>query len=398
MADQALSDDSSAVYTCIACQVAFPTAQGQRNHYQSEWHRYNLKRKVVNLPHVTAEAFHAKSQAREEKAAETKKIIETATTYCSDCRKSFGSSNQYENHLQSKKHKETASKQELKKETKEVLAQKSNSKNPHRQEIEMTVPENATEEEINALIDEKIKAAPRLNETDCLFCSHTSETFEDNMTHMTHTHSLFIPDIDYLVDLRGLIRYLGEKITVGNVCIFCNGKGREMRSTEAVRKHMADKGHCKIAYEEDDDAAELVDFYDFSSSYPQPEEGEDVDIDAELENLTQSLTLADDEMSLVLPNGSIVGHRHLKRYYDQRLKPAETRDSILINKLIGQYSESPEFESMRHANNSKLLLTDGRQHLRTAERYKDLRQTHEYQTKVGINQNRLQKHFRIQII
>lgn len=58
------------------------------------------------------------------------------------------------------------------------------------------------------------------------------------MTHMTTTHSLFIPDIEYLVDLRGLIRYLGEKITVGNVCLFCNGKGRGMRSIEAVRKHM----------------------------------------------------------------------------------------------------------------------------------------------------------------
>lgn len=68
----------------------------------------------------------------------------------------------------------------------------------------------------------------------------------------------------------------------------------------------------------------MVDFYDFSSSYPQIE-GEDVDIDAELENLTASLTLADDEMSLVLPNGAVVGHRHMKRYYDQKLKPEEVR-------------------------------------------------------------------------
>jgi len=74
--------------------------------------------------------------------------------------------------------------------------------------------------------------------TDCLFCNHKAETFEDNMTHMTNVHSLFIPDIEYLVDLRGMIRYLGEKITVGNVCIFCNGKGRGMKSVDAVRKHM----------------------------------------------------------------------------------------------------------------------------------------------------------------
>lgn len=101
-----------------------------------------------------------------------------------------------------------------------------------------------------------------------------------------------------------------------------------MRKTPlTLRIKQNDKGHCKIAYEEDDDAAELVDFYDFSSSYPQIEgDDQEVDIDAELENLTASLTLADDEMSLVLPNGSVVGHRHMKRYYDQKLKPEEVRN------------------------------------------------------------------------
>lgn len=95
-----------------------------------------------------------------------------------------------------------------------------------------------------------------------------------------------------------------------------------------IREKQIDKGHCKIAYEDDDDAAELVDFYDFSSSYPQPEEGEEVDVDAELTQLAQGLTLADDEMSLVLPNGSVVGHRHLKRYYDQKLKPEEVKRDL----------------------------------------------------------------------
>ena len=141
----------------------------------------------------------------------------------------------------------------------------------------------------------------------------------------------------------------------------------------------------------------MVDFYDFSSSYPQID-GESVDVDAELEGLVASLTLADDEMSLVLPNGSVVGNRHMKRYYDQKLKPEETRDSILINKLIGQYSDSPAFESMRNSNNNRLLLTDGRHGMRPTEAFKDLRTKHEYTTKVGMNQNRLQKHFRIQII
>ena len=30
--------------------------------------------------------------------------------------------------------------------------------------------------------------------------------------HMTKLHGLFLPDIEYLVDLPGLLGYLGEKV------------------------------------------------------------------------------------------------------------------------------------------------------------------------------------------
>lgn len=112
------------------------------------------------------------------------------------------------------------------------------SKPPAYMPMSMTFTEDMTEEEINAKIDEKIKMARRLGETECLFCNHNADTFEDNMQHMTIQHSFFIPDIEYLVDLKGLIKYLGEKLSIGNTCLYCNGKGRELRSLEAVRKHM----------------------------------------------------------------------------------------------------------------------------------------------------------------
>lgn len=139
--------------------------------------------------------------------------------------------------MKSKKHKEVAAK-EAAKPTKVATVTDNESVKTSEANVDLRITEETTEEEMNAMIDEKIKNAPRLEETDCLFCTHKSETFEENMTHMTATHSLFIPDIEFLTDLRGLIRYLGEKISVGNVCIFCNGKGRGMRSVDAVRKHM----------------------------------------------------------------------------------------------------------------------------------------------------------------
>lgn len=46
--------------------------------------------------------------------------------------------------------------------------------------------------------------------TDCLFCSHHSKSLMKNLSHMTKVHSFFIPDVEFLVDLKGLIGYLGE--------------------------------------------------------------------------------------------------------------------------------------------------------------------------------------------
>ena len=45
---------------------------------------------------------------------------------------------------------------------------------------------------------------------ECLFCSHMSKSLEKNMKHMTVEHSFFVPDAEYLIDLEGLISYLGE--------------------------------------------------------------------------------------------------------------------------------------------------------------------------------------------
>ncbi|KAG1436815.1 hypothetical protein G6F56_013396 [Rhizopus delemar] len=61
MSDQEQSSSGSA-FTCISCQVAFQSAESQRKHYQSEWHRYNLKRKVVSLPPVPLSQFNAKAE------------------------------------------------------------------------------------------------------------------------------------------------------------------------------------------------------------------------------------------------------------------------------------------------------------------------------------------------
>lgn len=51
------------------------------------------------------------------------------------------------------------------------------------------------------------------------------------------------------------------------ICLWCNDRGRTFYSLDAVRKHMNDKGHCKLLHE-GLALAEYAEYYDYSSSYP----------------------------------------------------------------------------------------------------------------------------------
>uniref|UniRef100_A0A3Q3JBP0 Cytoplasmic 60S subunit biogenesis factor ZNF622 n=1 Tax=Monopterus albus TaxID=43700 RepID=A0A3Q3JBP0_MONAL len=100
-----------ASYTCISCRVAFADGEVQRAHYKTDWHRYNLKRKVANMPPVTAENFQERVLAQ--RAAAEQQLNDTALTEgCAICNKKFSTANAYQNHLQSHKHQQ-AEKQAL---------------------------------------------------------------------------------------------------------------------------------------------------------------------------------------------------------------------------------------------------------------------------------------------
>lgn len=112
------------------------------------------------------------------------------------------------------------------------------------------------------------------------------------MHHMTVKHSFFIPDAEYLSDKAGLITYLSQKLTDQHACLWCyssrlhvpseDNKG-VYRSLRDVRRHMLDKGHCKILYE-DGAEREIEQFYDF-----QPDgSGEDIQVKAVKKTQLQS--------------------------------------------------------------------------------------------------------------
>uniref|UniRef100_A0AAR5PV31 C2H2-type domain-containing protein n=1 Tax=Dendroctonus ponderosae TaxID=77166 RepID=A0AAR5PV31_DENPD len=126
--------------------------------------------------------------------------------YCNVCGKSFGTDNAYENHINSKKHKEKAAHFT-------GAEQSTRARSP--------VPVEPTEISIDPgeNEDDWDDVDNPIDNNDSIFCLKHSKSFMDNLDHMTIVHSFFIPDIEYCSDVQGLLSYLGSKISAGFMCL-----------------------------------------------------------------------------------------------------------------------------------------------------------------------------------
>nr|GFA10551.1 zinc finger protein [Tanacetum cinerariifolium] len=52
-----MAGGESSSLACNTCNTNFCNENDQKNHYKSEWHRYNLKCKIAGVPGVTKALF-----------------------------------------------------------------------------------------------------------------------------------------------------------------------------------------------------------------------------------------------------------------------------------------------------------------------------------------------------
>lgn len=195
------------------CNVKFQNADIQREHYKTDWHRYNLKRRVGDLPPVTAEEFQKRVLQQRVSDEQAQQEI---SLYCTVCRKQFITDKSHANHLNSKKHKENV-----------VIAEKKGQILGGQADIPMkqsqTKVESADDDEDDMDIEEVDSDEwdedfeNPIEKNDCIFCGHHSEDLVENVKHMSTVHSFFIPDTEYITDLEGLLLYLGEKVARGKL-------------------------------------------------------------------------------------------------------------------------------------------------------------------------------------
>jgi len=126
---------------------------------------------------------------------------------------------------------------------------------------EAEAKKKATITEAKTFKEEIERGDPTKDNTVCLFCPHKSETFEDNLKHMSMKHGFFILEEKNCINLKGLFKYLAEKIYVDKLCIFYDyEKCGKFKTAQAVQNHMCDVGHCRMNQDLFD---EYDKFYDF---------------------------------------------------------------------------------------------------------------------------------------
>lgn len=396
-------------FTCSSCHCVFNDAESQKAHYQSDWHRYNLRRKVQEMPPVTQEAYLARIDAAQKNNRDVKgdPRVESssgaAPTYdCKCCKKTFASLNSYENHLKSKKHMEQASKpqaNQIPDTTKQLEEEHGRDQSTplHQAANQLYLDPNCSEEQILEAIKSKLAIARRLRAEECIFCNSSSLSFEENMEHMVKEHSLYIPDLEFVEDLPGLIQYLGDKVSVAHCCLYCPSSVQPFSGLEAVRRHMVDKGHSKIRFDPEDGMEELAEFYNYEQIVSDDDDENFVDVDRDEEEyyLEQegSLIISPDETELILPSGKRLGHRAYRVYYKQniRIEPTPERQSRRgeHQALVARMSDHYMAMGLAQPAEQRRHLIDQR---RDMERRKD------WDNRMGVRNNKiLQEYFRYQL-
>ncbi|OMO86130.1 Zinc finger, C2H2-like protein [Corchorus capsularis] len=322
--------------------------------------------KVAGVPGVTEALFLAKQAAL---AQEKDKQNEAPMLYsCGLCGKGYRSSKAYAQHLKSRTHLVRASQgtnnPEEEKAIIKPLPPRAVSKPPQPRDrddeesedewVEVDPEEDLVGQAANSLTDLNVNEEASADDMDtddedgeeldpccCFMCDKDHDTLESCMVHMHKFHGFFIPDVEYLKDPEGLLTYLGLKVKRDFMCLYCNERCHAFSSLEAVRKHMAAKGHCKVHYGDgdEDEEAELEEFYDYSSSY--------VD-----ESGKQLVAVGDMGNNVELGGGSeliisrrtdrgittrTLGSREYLRYYRQKPRPSPANNMAITAALAARY-------------------------------------------------------------
>ena len=217
---------------CNHCLYVSKTYEEMKEHYKSEFHKYNLNRVTMNLAPLSFEDYKRKKEFFMKKMEEKKKLEETikiqqSNLYCEICNKKFNSRKKLDEHLISKTHLKNKNKKEehQKQEENNEISTSSKENENKNKKLE---PEKTTLDDV----------------TICLFCNIKNENLKENMYHMVKTHKLDIPFVLYIKSYTDLLKLLAKKIFSYHACLTCDTQ--KFESIRSLQSHMLAKSHTSI--------------------------------------------------------------------------------------------------------------------------------------------------------
>ena len=313
---------------CNHCLYVSKTYEEMKEHYKSEFHKYNLNRVTMNLAPLSYEDYKRKKdffmkKMEEKKKAEESLKLKSQNLFCEICSKKFNSSKKLEEHLNSKNHLKNKAKKD--EEKKDEISEISTSSKNEIKEPKNKEPEKTTLDDI----------------TCCLFCNFKSDNLKNNFYHMVQMHNLEIPFIFYIKNYEELIKILAKKIFVYHACFTCDTQRFE--TIRSLQRHMLSKGHTVINDKDLDEF--LYKYYDIKKllsikdkNKRKSKEFKILSLRAKVAKVLNEKNLEGDEWEeiksnededeyepmtlpngeLLLENGTTLGNKEFKIYYKQK--------------------------------------------------------------------------------
>jgi len=203
---------SNKATVCSCCGITLPSATEFRAHCKTDVHVHNLKRKNIGLGPLTEEQFVEKSRLPAE--------VERGRDHLKD-------------------------KDSSRREGSPTRLPPQDPANAPTSAVSLATFE--TVEECRIISEGSPKDVASFDPRHSLFDQRRYASVEEAVSHMEKKYSFFIPDKDNVIDLPGLLTFLGRKISEPpHACIACN---RPFPNLASVRRHMLDKGHTRLGTE-----------------------------------------------------------------------------------------------------------------------------------------------------
>jgi pre-60S factor REI1 len=355
---------------------------------KTDWHRYNLKRRVVDLPSISSDVFAEK--VLQLRSQEDEQEDEFGFYVNKRERRRRNLEREHENQskevpngtrintppAQSSVH-ESDRRQSTTSMTSEFSEFSLGESCDYHSEIETGSELNYTGSEFSEIEyvttdDESLHEKTTENDNDvveedsiipittCFYCGKNNIEIEANIKHMFSKHGLYLPERSFLHDVLGLLTYISEIIS-DYECLVCQFQGKNLTS---IRQHTTSKGHCRLPYETKEDKLLISQFYTFYDDSDEDDtkersqrkvafegeennenenenenESEDEEWESEEDNgINDNYTLVHVNRTgseMTLPTGSVIGHRSQMKYYRQSLPLArESKDGEKTVALI----------------------------------------------------------------